>query len=778
MLLCLCAALPAAAQSRLRSPFSVAYDELWLRELPWSSDATSILETVDATAVSDRFSLAGLSAGEPARLGIHAASWAELRYRLDDFDVTDPARPGRPLVLVPRAVLGSARLDNAALGPESDAAGALLSLGVLEPAERWRGRIGYLGAPSFLQTDVSADSAPAIAQLREGFELHALATGPLAKERLRGSFALEWERADRSERGSDARLRGERKHAFAELVFSPSPKQEGRLLLAGHDALGAYPDSALFAGLAWLRRADAGGQLRAAFSYAHRSADPPADARGTLSIERLADGPVADSVPEPGRARVLRGELSFAARALRAGPLGHAASATAQLESSRLSPDATPALLVAELVDGRPARVWSWSAAASSSRSLARLGFAVKDRISVPDRLDASVGLRLDLQNGSHSGGSSVVSWSDLDPHVSLLARPLRSRPLVVQGGFAQYGARLSLPLLGVGDPAARSADVFRWTDANRDALFQPAERGVLVARSGPGGGVTTVDPELKAPRTTEFTAGLVFDRGPLRFSFAGIHRSTRGIPESVNVGAPPASYRVRFLPDTGVDLVGAQDDQLLAVYDRDPASFGRDRYVLSNPEGHDVTHEGVETALELSKQGLRLRLSGTASKTTGAGANRGFRATENDPGLPGELFDNPNADSFASGRMFFDRAYTLKLAGVLRRGAWGAGFAARYSDGQPFARVVIAEGLAQGPEAVAAVSRGDHRFTYILTVDARLARDFTLGRARATASVEAFSLMRQRKEVEEYVVSGPDFRRVTATQPPRALRLGLAVAF
>src|SRR5687767_8500961 len=127
---------------------------------------------------------------------------------------------------------------------------------------------------------------------------------------------------------------------------------------------------------------------------------------------------------------------------------------------------------------------------------------------------------------------------------------------------------------------------------------------------------------------------------------------------------------------------------------------------------------------------------------------------------------------------MFFDRAYTLKLAGVYRRRAWGMGFAARYSDGQPFARMVIAEDLAQGPEAVAAVRRGDHRFTYILTLDARLARDFTLGRARATASVEAFSLFRQRKEVEEYVVSGPDFRRVTATQPPRALRLGVAFAF
>ncbi|HVQ24187.1 MAG TPA: hypothetical protein VMV01_03375, partial [Planctomycetota bacterium] len=192
MLLCLCAALPAAAQSRLRSPFAVAYD-LWLRELPWSSDATSILETVDATAVSDRFSLAGLSAGEPARLGIHAASWTELQYRLSDFDVSDPARPGRPLLLVPRVALAGIGLQTADLGPGSGGPGALVSLQPARPAAKWQGRLGFLGAPAALQRDVSSDSAPALVRLREGGELHALASGPLRGERLGATLAVEWE---------------------------------------------------------------------------------------------------------------------------------------------------------------------------------------------------------------------------------------------------------------------------------------------------------------------------------------------------------------------------------------------------------------------------------------------------------------------------------------------------------------------------------------------------------------------------------------------------------
>jgi hypothetical protein len=227
------------------------------------------------------------------------------------------------------------------------------------------------------------------------------------------------------------------------------------------------------------------------------------------------------------------------------------------------------------------------------------------------------------------------------------------------------------------------------------------------------------------------------------------------------------------------VDLAGASDDRLLPVYDRDPASFGQDRYLLTNPAGHDVTHEGVELLGETALSRVRVRLSGSASQTLGAGANRSFHVGENDPGVPGELFDDPNADTFASGRLFFDRAYTLKLAAEYHSpGGFRAGAVTRYQDGQPFARLVVVEGLAQGPELVQAVSRGDHRFTYTLTVDALLSKTFSLGRAQATLGVEAFSLFRQRSEIEEYVVSGPRFRDVTAIQPPRSLRVSLALGY
>lgn len=57
-----------------------------------------------------------------------------------------------------------------------------------------------------------------------------------------------------------------------------------------------------------------------------------------------------------------------------------------------------------------------------------------------------------------------------------------------------------------------------------------------------------------------------------------------------------------------------------------------------------------------------------------------------------------------------------------------------RARAGQPFARLVIVPGLNQGAEAIRAFGNGDSRFTYTLTVDARLQKGFDIGGHRIVA--------------------------------------------
>ena len=105
-------------------------------------------------------------------------------------------------------------------------------------------------------------------------------------------------------------------------------------------------------------------------------------------------------------------------------------------------------------------------------------------------------------------------------------------------------------------------------------------------------------------------------------------------------------------------------------------------------------------------------------------------------------------------------------------------GIVARYQDGQHFARLVIVPGLNQGPEAIRAFANGRTRFTYSMTIDARLQKGFTIGGGRFDLIADAYNLLNRAKEVEEFPVTGPTSRLTAAVQPPRAIHLGMRFVF
>ena len=52
--------------------------------------------------------------------------------------------------------------------------------------------------------------------------------------------------------------------------------------------------------------------------------------------------------------------------------------------------------------------------------------------------------------------------------------------------------------------------------------------------------------------------------------------------------------------------------------------------------------------------------------------------------------------------------------------------------------------------------------------LDVRVQRPFRIGRATLTAGIDIYNIPGMKKEVDEYVVAGPRFRKTTAIQPPR----------
>jgi hypothetical protein len=159
-----------------------------------------------------------------------------------------------------------------------------------------------------------------------------------------------------------------------------------------------------------------------------------------------------------------------------------------------------------------------------------------------------------------------------------------------------------------------------------------------------------------------------------------------------------------------------------------------------------------------------------------GRAGNRGFGPSENDLGVVGELFADPNAATHARGNLFSDRQYTVKIAGVQRFAHdVRVGAIARYQDGQAFSRMVVIPDLNQGADAIRAFRSGKSRFTYTGTLDVRVQKGVVLpGSRRMVLFIDAYNVVNMAKEVEEWVATGPAFRTPTAVQPPRAIHVGL----
>ena len=350
--------------------------------------------------------------------------------------------------------------------------------------------------------------------------------------------------------------------------------------------------------------------------------------------------------------------------------------------------------------------------------------------------------------------------------------------------GYGYSRHRLRLGYLAYGDPARPRRGSTCGPIPTGTVARRSPRRGRLVWTAGPGTRPffqSRIDPGLRPPLSREFVFG--FESRFARhwaFRVTGSERRDYRLVAPVNEGVTLDDYAVRQIPDFGNDFLNPIDDRVLEVYDRKPESFGEDRDVLTNPPGHDSHYIGVDVVLERVFDGRwHMLFGGAAHRSDGTGANRNFHVNENDPGLLGETFQNPNAMTYARGRLFLERGYVIKWSAGLATGkGLRAGAVARYQDGQHFSRLVIVPDLAQGPEAVQAYTRGHSRFTFTFTLDTRLEQAFAVAGGRVAVVFDAFNLLNTRNEVEEDPVVTRAFRASTALQPPRTLRLGLRYQF
>jgi hypothetical protein len=334
-------------------------------------------------------------------------------------------------------------------------------------------------------------------------------------------------------------------------------------------------------------------------------------------------------------------------------------------------------------------------------------------------------------------------------------------------------------------NPEGLGTRLYSWVDANGDGQFQTGENTSLLKVSGSP--YTTLASGLKNPRTAEVTLGLT--QGGLRgltFNLFGFRRFDQQLMSLVNVGVPFSSYTPVQVTDPGPDgfLDAGGDDQVITVFNQKPESLGRDRYLLSNPEGLDGYSEGYELRLAFSSARFQVEAAMTRYRAVASTAP-GITARDNDTSALQSVLDDPNKAIFARGSTYFDRGTLGRLWATSSPG-WDirCSLIVSYQDGLPYSRYLPVKGLNQGIVGVLtrprgpgdAGSIGGFMTTHNGTIDVRTAKDLRRGSKTLTATLDVFNLANSSLSLVQTDVTAPThlWRIPLRFQTPRSLQLGL----
>lgn len=783
-------------EQRSEAVYQTNLGPMWLADLPSGRTAWSLLDTAHPFVITDRMDNGGLWSARPSKLGGSGPSWTQTQFRLDGFDVTDLREGGAPAIYPDLGLFDAVQVETGRLGIETAGPGLAVSLIPKRPGEVWRGTGEAFVTPASWQPDPAAGIPPELGRYDHWTDASLSASGPIT--RRTGLFAsIRGTHGSRFDRDEPVELSNSVASLYGHLVGTAGTDRELRITTALSRATRPFEGRARYAnrdiderGRMVLGQAAVeqvrNGQLVAVSGGFHRVSNQPQVGSGVLAgnIERLLDGSplaygdyantisqrwtlAASVAPAPG---TWVGEAHW----LRVGGSVSGARATNQAIFQ-------PAF--GELVDGQPARVWDIHFQdPESTWTSTSVGAFAGDRWTVSPQVTVDAGVRLDHDSGSADGAANGISWTTALPRFTVRWAPRDNSPLTVTTGYSWYRHRLPLNYLSVGDPSGPTGTVSRWDDRTGDLMFTASELTPVayIGSCCANGVASAIDADLKAPYAAEFFIGAEHRMGAWRMRMTGVDRRERNLVALVNTGIPLGEYLTIDIPDSGIDVDGGTTMQTLRLYGRTPAMLGRDRYTLTNPDGLTAVYQGVDITVdrELFRRWY-FRFGGSAYRIESTGAHRGFLSTENDHGPLGEAFLWPNALTAAEGRSFFDRAFVIKLSGAYRApGDVRVGMVARYQDGLPFSRLVLTDAFVQGRDLVMAIPRGAQRFTYMFTLDAKIEKDLTFGRRRVGLIVEAFNLTNANIEAEEYVVTGADFRNVSAIQPPPAIRVGLRFGF
>ena len=767
------------------------------RQLPSGRHPGSTADLWFVNLVNQQFAGGGMAFFDPLRVSAHGRSWTQMHFFLNGFDVTDPARPGTPLVVVPHHAWDSMRSTSLfasraklafSFRPEAHpvprfglgygkhiGGGTWVPRGLMDREPGVAG--GPLGPRRRLERagEVFADGGMALGAgaLRLHVEhvehLHTyptlravdgarrddvatrtslLAGGAFVLAGLPWTVTAAWQGERRPYAGAEFR--------FPE-ALTRSERGGGMLAQVGtHAAVGP-------------------GTLQLGVGAGYRDDDAPLHSQAP-QVQDLEDAWMWLARPRFGKAE-RRGRLVGLAD-YRCGDCdggscwrGKLEMNWAWLREKTTIPGARSGVTyargdttVSQVHYDEPS-----TAAAGGLRSL-QVGTDYHSTLG-----DAAIDAHLGLDHAAVvAAGSTQISH--LSPAAGLaFAWPVWGSHKVF--GLVRWQPQaLTHEVLSFVYPTTNTGNVYRWDDRDGDRVPEAGEEGALLRRTG--GAYHRIDPHLRRPFERQMALGWRSQHlGPFSVVVLGVarwltHRHDVRLQDT-------SSFVPQTFHDPGGDGRGEETlsggGQELPVYAR-VGPGGDEWYVLGNAAKADF-YLGLEAQmLSVDTRFWFVNIGGAAYLSEG-GAPFGSFPDRNDPGIVDEASADPNNRVLQRGRYDHDRSFALNvLAGITPGGGLEASCALRYRDGQPFTRIVVADDLPQGPVALMAVRRGKPRHTFHMTLDTRLQYGFAVAGAAAYLVLDVYNLLGSGTEYLEDPRTGQSFREVLEMVPGRGMMLSLQI--
>lgn len=789
-------------------------DKKQIQGSPSAHNVWSLVENQDLSATTNRIDVGGLWSSMPALYSARgSSSWTQNRYLLNGLDVTDPYWTGMPLIFPDFYTLRFTQLINAGLPPEAFSPGGYFDLLTQQETSQYHGGASVFFIHKKLQ---STNISPALE--KEGIkDSHSFnysldgnfhLSGPLIPEKLFffssfSTFHLSRDLADYEEEDKASLYSG-----FLSLkrVFSKSSLHliwTGQIIT--HPSFGAERD---IPSTSTLNRKDFfnvfqviwNSQFREnhffkfglCFNYGSIRSDFQEGHHDQHSLEIFKNIPsgfaaFAHKDKRDSFSLLMRGD-SFITNLFRA---RHRFQYGFQLRyCSSFSQKEIAENIHLHFFEEKPLEIIKFNTPVEHRESAIHLNFFAQDTITFSNFLSTIFGFHLAFSKGwahhpssSLNRGKNEINWLHVSPRLGLVLPLSKAKTSALKIWAARYYFTLPLYYLTYGNLNALGGWVYSWEDKNNDRKYQEGEAQILLRREGPL--FSEIDHELKRPHTDELAISFHFTFSSSWYLTLGaFFRENRNLIETVNIGVPFSSYEATEFFDIGDDRIpDTHDDLTFIVYNQKSETLGQDFFLLTNYDSENRKSRYLGFDLTLIKRYSRkftFFLTFTATSATGT-TSPGNTEWENDDGVVGSLYDNPNTLINARGRMCFDRAYTVRV-GFNFRAPFGIriGCIIKYYDGQPFARKIIVRGMNQGPFYIQAHPRGVSRYEYNRTVDIRIEKILNFKNTKMRIILDGFNILNRALATEENEWTGPEFplRFATEIQSPRVFRLGLSYEF